>query len=245
MSLNNNIVEWLDKRFYAQYSDRWDDKLFREEILKMKNKKELVILDIGAGSGIIEYMNFKGCFKKVVGVDPDERVLNNPYLDQAYVGYVENMNFFSDKSFDAVILNNVLEHITEPSLLFSEISRILKPGGLFLAKTPNKRHYVPLIARITPLWFHKHFNRLRGINDEDTFPTQYLLNTKKAQIKFVKEHNFKITSLKTVEGRPEYLRFFFVAYFFGIFYERIVNKLQLHDYKVLMITKLMKEAQLP
>jgi methionine biosynthesis protein MetW len=42
-----------------------------------------------------------------------------------------------DRSLDIVILNQVLEHTKEVFFIFSEISRVLKPGGLVILGVPN------------------------------------------------------------------------------------------------------------
>jgi len=43
----------------------------------------------------------------------------------------------ADASFDGVFSINVLEHVPDPPLLMAEAARVLVPGGLFLAVTPN------------------------------------------------------------------------------------------------------------
>ncbi len=42
-----------------------------------------------------------------------------------------------DGSFDGVYSINVLEHVPDPARFVAETARVLKPGGLFLAITPN------------------------------------------------------------------------------------------------------------
>jgi len=56
---------------------------------------------------------------------------------------------------------------------FRDIARVLKPGGVFLFKTPNKTHSMPTLARLTPHRFHPFVNRLRGRVEADAFPTRY------------------------------------------------------------------------
>ena len=75
-------------------------------------------------------------------------------------------------------LDNVLEHLDEPEAVFREVARVLKPGGVFLFKTPNRRHYMPTIARLTPhrlppiCKWQEH-----GRAQVDAFPTRYRANT--------------------------------------------------------------------
>jgi SAM-dependent methyltransferase len=42
----------------------------------------------------------------------------------------------ADASFDAVMCNQVLEHVVDPALTLSEIRRVLKPGGILLLSVP-------------------------------------------------------------------------------------------------------------
>jgi len=43
---------------------------------------------------------------------------------------------FLDACFDTVILSDVLEHVPDPSLLWREMSRVLRPGGKLLLNVP-------------------------------------------------------------------------------------------------------------
>jgi len=43
---------------------------------------------------------------------------------------------FENDSYDAVLCNQVLEHIFEPNIFLKEISRVLKKGGLLLLTVP-------------------------------------------------------------------------------------------------------------
>ena len=44
---------------------------------------------------------------------------------------------FASRSFDTVLCNEVLEHVPEPSHLFAEAARVLRPGGILLLTTPQ------------------------------------------------------------------------------------------------------------
>jgi ubiquinone/menaquinone biosynthesis C-methylase UbiE len=215
------LISWIDHTFYSDFAANWDDQLFREEILK-NLRLDMSVLDLGAGAGIVTEMNFLGKAQKVCGVDLDSRVEINPYLDEGRVSDAGEIPY-PDASFDLVFSDNVLEHLADPKEVFHEVTRVLKPGGLFMFKTPNKWHYMPAIARVTPHWFHQYVNKVRGRAEVDTFPTFYRANTKRDLIKLAAQTGFEVMYIRRIEGRPEYLRMSPLSYLLGLLYERIVN----------------------
>jgi SAM-dependent methyltransferase len=233
------IVEKLDRALYPEFEDSWDNKLFREYILTHLAGKEIV-LDIGAGAGIVLEMDFKNTAAQICGVDLDPRVIDNPMLDEGKLADAVDIPY-DDNRFDVVFSNNVMEHIAKPEKLFVEVHRVLKPGGIFLFKTPNKNHYVPLIARLTPYWFHQYFNKLRGRSEEDTFPTLYRANSVAAVKSLASSTKFQVIQLHRIEGRPEYLRFNVLTYLIGVTYERLVNSTEMLSlFRILLIAVLRK-----
>jgi SAM-dependent methyltransferase len=236
------IVSWLDRTTYPGIANNWDDAMLRRWVLAALNPNAHV-LDLGAGAGIVAEMNFRGLAARVCGVDPDPRVLQNRRLDEGKIGYGEAIPY-GDGLFDLVLADNVLEHLENPTAVLREVSRVLKPGGLFIAKTPNVRHYVPLIARMTPLWFHKLFNRLRKRNTEDTFPTLYQANCRRDVATVAAAAGLSLDRIDFCEGRPEYLRFSVLTYLVGIAYERIVNAVSwLERFRVVMLVQLRKPVE--
>ena len=237
-------VEKLDLRFYKDYLDHWDDWLFRDVILS-KVRTSDCILDIGAGIGFVEQMRFRGSVAKVCGLDPEVSVLNNPHLDEAKVGLGEKIPW-PEESFDLVFADNVLEHLPDPDAVFREVYRVLKPCGYFLVKTPNRHHYVTLIARMTPTSIHKLLNRLRGRDDSHTFKTHYRVNSKAKIMLFARRNGLIIRELRQIEGRPEYLRFSVVSYIMGMLYERTVNKFSaLSPFRILLVGVMKKPLSRP
>jgi len=57
---------------------------------------------------------------------------------------------FRDESFDAVILQDLLEHTPDPEKTIAEMSRVLKKGGIFYMSTPNR--FSPLNLISDPHW---------------------------------------------------------------------------------------------
>ena len=234
-------VRALDRRWYPEFGDNWDDELFRLRILA-RLQSSMVVLDLGAGAGIVRQMDFRSASVRVCGLDLDPRVLSNPHLHEAMVGSAEAIPW-GDRQFDLVFADNVLEHLPDPERAFREIHRVLKPGGSFLAKTPNKWHYMPLIARLTPHRFHRFINRLRGREDQDTFPTCYRANSRRTIRRLAATTGFAVEQLSLIEGRPEYLRLSPVTYFGGLAYERLVNASRhLECLRILLIMELRRTA---
>jgi SAM-dependent methyltransferase len=237
-----NLVYWIDQALYPEYTRNWDDLIFRKMILSKLNQRA-VVLDLGAGAGIVEQMNFRGLAARVCGVDLDARVLSNPMLDEAKVSDAARIPY-SDSTFDVVFSCNVIEHLPNPEIVFSEVWRVLRPGGIFIFKTPNLWHYMPMIARMTPYRFHKFINRIRGRAEVDTFPTLYRANSSKAVSKLAAKTGFLVERISLIEGRPEYLRISWLTYLFGAAYERIVNSSEIFAmFRILMIAELRKPQE--
>jgi ubiquinone/menaquinone biosynthesis C-methylase UbiE len=233
------VIQWLDKKLYPDYSDNWDDQRLREAVLG-RLRQNMVVLDLGAGTGRVTQMNFRGWAQRVVGIDPDPCVRDNPLLDEACQGVADRLPF-PDGSFDLVFCDNVLEHLADPEAVLREVNRVLKLGGVFLAKTPNRTHYMTLIARLTPTVFHRYVNRLRGRPEADTFPTLYRMNSPSAIRYYARRSGFQVVSIEVLEGRPEYLRFNALTYLAGWLYERVVNSTEvLALFRIVLLFELRK-----
>jgi SAM-dependent methyltransferase len=147
------------------------------------------VLDLGAGRAcwyeddpVIERKNhrlMKGKVKLVIAADVDPVVLKNKASDKQVIISGNDLKNFDDCSFDVVIADYVLEHIENPDKFSREILRVLKPDGLFAARTPHKYSYVAFMANVigeklqTILLKKLQPNR----KEKDVFPVKYKLNT--------------------------------------------------------------------
>lgn len=101
------------------------------------------VLDMGCGDGTFLHEMHKLGFNNLTGFD------QSPGLERAKnlgIGkfYQSNVWEFLDQAeanggtdFDAVVMVNVLEHVTEPLILLSRIKNILKVGAVLSVTVPN------------------------------------------------------------------------------------------------------------
>jgi SAM-dependent methyltransferase len=89
----------------------------KSNILMTRNK--ISILDIGGGNGkvgrlLCDYLIEKNIIFQFDVIDLSEEMiklqkLNNPYLDQSYLGNIENIN----ENYDIILMIDVIEHIDD------------------------------------------------------------------------------------------------------------------------------------
>jgi SAM-dependent methyltransferase len=207
-------------RFYGP-EQQDNDPAFRRMIYEAARPASRV-LDAGAGAGDLFPYELKGRVAEMIGVDLDPRVVANPQLDRGILADLAEIPL-PDESIDLVFSRYVLEHIAEPAAFLDEVYRILRPGGQFLFLTPNKWHYVSLASRLTPQAFHAWYNRKRGREEEDTFPTAYRLNSRSDVRREFAEAGFECESLVMRECCPNYLLLSMPTFLLGVAYERMVN----------------------
>jgi SAM-dependent methyltransferase len=182
------------------------------------------ILEIGSGPSN-RTSAFLAELGELHGVDIDPSVKANQYLVTSAV--VESPTLpYADKSIDACVSNYVLEHIEDPERHLKEVERVLKPGGVYVFRAPNKWHYVSIVANLSPHWFHELVaNKMRGLPKDShaPYPTVFKLNTRKAVVRLSRATGLDVVALKMIEKEPSYgysARFFFMAF---MAYERLVN----------------------
>lgn len=148
-----------------------------------------VVVDLGAGRGAFvestssRYLKklavFKGRCAKIIGLDVDPIVLENPLVDEAKIFKVGEPLPLDDNSVDVVFSDWVLEHVEHPDKFIAEVNRILKPGGWFCARTPNRWGMIGLAKALIPekleSWILSKLQPNR--QEHDVFPTFYRMNS--------------------------------------------------------------------
>src|SRR5438093_1916516 len=148
---------WAERYVDRFYRSRpgWIDGTTRFHTLcKQYVQKGARVCELGPGTSNATTKFLSTFAGTLVGIDVDPGVVQNHCLPQAIVYDGQAFPFLAS-SFDAVVADYVHEHLLDPSTVCREVHRVLSDGGVLIFRTPNACHYVPLIARITPYWFHR------------------------------------------------------------------------------------------
>jgi 2-polyprenyl-3-methyl-5-hydroxy-6-metoxy-1,4-benzoquinol methylase len=103
-----------------------------------ENRTSLELLDVGCGSGtLLSLLKNRGFRVRGVDFSSEAAAIAKSENDiEVQVGSVEDVHF-PDASFDVVTLFHVMEHVTNPRRVLSEVSRILRPNGAVILQVPN------------------------------------------------------------------------------------------------------------
>jgi SAM-dependent methyltransferase len=106
-------------------------------------KKDFRVLDVGcAMGGFLDYLQLKG-LKKLSGIDPVAKYVETAKENNTHdirVGVAESIPF-TDKVFDLIIMDQVMEHLVNPIYAFREAKRVLTNGGLLCLGVPDAMRY--------------------------------------------------------------------------------------------------------
>jgi SAM-dependent methyltransferase len=145
----------------------------------------------------------------VYGLDPDwQAVVRHRTIRKRVVGIVEALPYAGD-SFDLVSANVVVEHLRYPEIAFAEIFRVLRPGGVFVFRTPSARSYFVRIARRLPqplkMWLASRVIERRKV--EDIYPTYYRANSAEVIEEICRMVGFQRASITITKTRGVLGRF--------------------------------------
>ena len=179
IAVNNDIYNTLGQRWYEADDDpvallRAESKLHGPWIidrLKCEGLGALTtkILDVGCGAGFkSNYLAEQGFDVTGIDLSSDSLAVARKYDKTGKVKYLEaNAEHlpFADGSFDCVVAMDFLEHVEDPAAIIKEISRVLRPGGLFFFHTFNRNWFAGIVIIKLVEWFvantPKHLHVLR------------------------------------------------------------------------------------
>lgn len=153
------VLRKVNHRNSIIFSKRYHRGLI-STVLKSIPPQSKRILDIGCGYGnMTKLLEKRG--ETIVGLDLGG-LFYRPYVSEK-LSFLKSDALhipFCDDTFDCVISLDVIEHIDDDMSFVCDINRVLKPGGLAIIETPNRRR---LSVRILSL--------LK--NSSQTFPKSY------------------------------------------------------------------------
>ena len=171
---NKKILSWkYITKFYPEYRSK---SAYFQQLLNQYLSSETVLLDLGCGRGLESMRDYTAVCRHSYGVDPTDAVFENKTIHEPLKGSAYEIPI-GDEVLDVVVSQQVLEHIEFPERMFKEVARVLKPGGLFAAMTPNLWYPTTVVSAVTPYSFHRWVNSaLLSVDEDDTFPTFYRAN---------------------------------------------------------------------
>jgi ubiquinone/menaquinone biosynthesis C-methylase UbiE len=181
-----------------------------EDVLASEVHRDTAWLDLGCGHQILplwraeqEQQLVARC-KRVVGIDADRPSLSKHRAIKLRVAGDIGRLPWRDESFSLVTANMVVEHLDAPGKQFAEIARVLKPGGVFIMHTPNRRGYTTIAARLIPERIKKKLvYALEGRAAEDVFETFYRANTKDEIEKLASAAGFGVQRIRLIVSSAE------------------------------------------
>lgn len=135
---------------YQQYTkglaeEKWLRRLSRRYGLRKRSKlinKQIqsgTVLDVGCATG--DFLSVMETFPqwRVYGIEPTHSALKyaRQRVGLSVVEGTLNVAPFVAKSFDAITMWDVLEHVYNPIGVLQDVARLLKPGGVFVVNHPN------------------------------------------------------------------------------------------------------------
>lgn len=134
-----DFFDHFSEKEYNVFTDKANDKIIDKVIEVGQFKSGDYLADLGCGSGVFtELMASRGF--NMVGVDLSY-TLTKYAKDHTNLAFFQgDVEFlpFKDNSLDGIMLSALLHHLPDITKCMTEVKRVLKPGGRFVAFDPNR-----------------------------------------------------------------------------------------------------------
>jgi len=159
------LASWNPLKGNAFVRARYDEcvRLLRHEAGGLDG---LRVLDVGCGDGVLTW-KLHQAGARAYGADLSDIAIR--FARQQHAHHKSDAEFFvascydlpfPNGYFDAVISSEVIEHVQDPRKLLSEVSRVLKPGGVAVISTPVRFTERPMDKMHVIEWFPSEFQAL-------------------------------------------------------------------------------------
>ncbi len=123
-------------------------------------------------------------------VDPSDNVHRGAFAHERVNCLIED--YQTNQRFDVATLRMVAEHIADPSSVLKTLNRLLRSQGKVIIFTVNRWSPVTLLSNALPFALHHPVKKLFWtVNEEDTFPTVYRMNTRQCLRTLFTSHGFQ------------------------------------------------------
>jgi SAM-dependent methyltransferase len=191
-----------------------------------------VVLDVGCGRGegtedLSAYRarlcDLRAPKRRVIGIDVDSAARDNPIVDEFRLMAIGAPWPVDSGTVDLAISRSVIEHVDDVPHFFSELARVLRPGGILAAHTTNVLSYPGIASRLMPNRLHARVISIAqpGREERDIFPTVYRCNTVWKLRAAIKTAGLDGV-VYGIEAEPSYLQFSMIAYAAGVLAHRII-----------------------
>jgi SAM-dependent methyltransferase len=130
----------------------WAAQALRAESLRLG--RPLQVVDLGCERGWLKHFTPEGVVERWIGIDwvvqPEINRLAN--YDEVHAASFDGRLPKEDAVADAVVSLHVFEHLPRPGWTMAEVSRMLKPGGIFLGAAPTMPDWV---AKLRERYFRR------------------------------------------------------------------------------------------
>lgn len=176
-TVNSEEIHKFSHNDWWNYDSLESKMLHKLNILRMEFVLSLVqvngenILDVGCGGGIASE-SLAMCGGNVTAIDASKQAIDCAMQHAKKGGLkIDYQNVpiedFSQKKFDIVFANDIIEHVENPSLFLQEIGKRVKENGLLVISTINKNIFSTVFAKFAAEYV---LNLVpRGTHDEKKF----------------------------------------------------------------------------
>jgi 2-polyprenyl-3-methyl-5-hydroxy-6-metoxy-1,4-benzoquinol methylase len=187
--------------------------LERADMLKFVPKNSKKILEVGCGEG-----NFGALLKskleaEVWGIEyePNRAEQASHRIDKIFCGDVTALiDDLPDSYFDAIIFNDVLEHLTDPYAILERIKPKFSSNGVVISSIPNIRYF----RNFFDLIFRKNWDYAEnGIMDF----THFRFFTVNSIRKMYENLNYEVITLKGISITKSLKPWPWIIFSFGFF----------------------------
>lgn len=141
----------------ADYSVRLLRYWWAGQALAVESKRlgrPLQVVDLGCERGWLKHFTPEGVVERWIGLDwnPQAEVTKLAQYDEVHHANFDEALPLTTGIADAVVSLHVFEHLPRPGSTMAEVSRLLKPGGIFLGGAPTMPDWP---ARLRERFFRK------------------------------------------------------------------------------------------